>query len=196
MHSRLVGLICVVVFIIVQQKQTESPNFVITAAALVSAVLPVLQLDQTTSTTAAQPAAMNWCKSTEFGHALKALSAGTKSSERRKQQLAIIYAVQAYCAERNFPVMWVAGKAEKGQAPKVVQKKLVNTLFMTLYAAELVDDDTFLYWADEDETDVVPGKTTAVVQTTEFITMLRERDDEEGEEDEDDEVDAPREIVK
>jgi uncharacterized protein YcgL (UPF0745 family) len=163
-------------------------------AALVSALLPSLQLETSTATTAANPAAVNWCKDSEFGHALKTLSTSNNTGSRRKQQLAVLYAVQSYCAEKNFPVMWVASKAEKGQDRKVVQKKLINSLFMTLYAAELVDEETYLYWADEDETDVVPGKLTAVVQTSEFITMLRERSDEE--EDEDDEVDAPRETVK
>lgn len=135
------------------------------------------------------PVAAGWCKESEYGHALKALLTGGTSSDRRKKQLAVLYAVQSYCAAKNFPVMWVAGKDKK-----VVQKKLINSLFLALYAGEIVDEDTFLYWADEDETDVVPGKLTAVVQTSEFITMLREREEEE--EDEDDEVDAPREIVK
>ena len=171
----------------------------ITAGALVSAILPQLNLDSTTERSTAVPGALSWSKDSDYGLAIKSLLPKDVSNTiRRNQQLSVLYAAQSYCADRNYPVMWVSVKADKGEK-KVVQKKLVALLFQTLYTSEIVEEDVFLYWADEDESDAVKGKLTAVVQTSELLQVFRARGDSDGDEDDEEEeedIGAPREFIK
>ena len=70
-------------------------------------------------------------------------------------------------------------------------------MFQVMYTNEIIDNEGFGAWS-EDDNDEIPGKLNAVVQTTNFISMLSEVDDEEGEEDEEEEefeVDATRETI-
>ena len=79
------------------------------------------------------------------------------------------------------------------------KKSLFERFFTLFYQREIVSEDGFSAWADDDD-DTVPGRVDAVVQTTAFLRVITEviEDDEEGEEgeeEEEDEIDAPRETA-
>jgi hypothetical protein len=119
-----------------------------------------------------------WFTKEEYGDALVSLTKGNQTA-----MVDVLYEVQEYCHGKNFPKITVKDKS----------RKLVDLLFQLLYKYEIVDDQAIFAWAD-DENDVKPGKSTALVHTTELLLLLRDEGEEEYEED--DEVDAPREIVK
>jgi hypothetical protein len=144
-----------------------------TGAALLSAVLEA-QDEGTLSS-------LKWATDGEYGSALK------KLAPSMKDQVDLCFSVQAFCHEKKFPKVTIKDK----------QRKLIEIVFQLFYQNDVVDGTAFLTWCD-DESDDVPGKGNAIVQTTEFITFLREEDEEGGDEDEDEEeeeIDAPREIV-
>lgn len=136
-----------------------------------SALLSVLLSKQ------ADPHDFKWYKDTEFGNSLKFLLA-----DKKEDQIEALYVIQAHFHKLNFPKVEIKG----------VSRNLIDVVFQALYKVEIIDDLSFLDWV-EDDNDEVPGKLNAVVQTTQFISFLRESDVQS--EDEDDEVDAPREIV-
>lgn len=132
-------------------------------------------LSQIAEPTSSPGAAVKWCVKGEYGHALTSLLAGND-----QKQMFTLYEVQRYCDGLKFPKIEVKGE----------KRNLIEIIFQVMYANEIVDHAGFMAWADDDNEEI-PGKLTAVVQTTNFIAMLNEVSDGEGEEDEDDEVDAP-----
>lgn len=104
-----------------------------------------------------------WASAGEYGGVLQKLL-----SSSSREQIRAIYAVQKYCHEQGFPK---AGKSN-----------LVEALFAKLYTNELVFDDAFMAWKDEED-ESVPGKQKAIIQTLSFMSMLEE-EVEEGYEDE------------
>lgn len=156
-------------------KSAELTTFIIaqdvktSAPALLTAVL---------NRNADMAPSLSWCTSAEYAPALKHLM-GKKISE----QVKLLYAFQAYCHRLKFPKIEVKG------APR----NLFEVVFQLLYKNEIIDEAAFLAWA-EDEDDTIGGKVTAVVQTTTFIALLRDCEDDD-EEYEDDEVDAPSTVI-
>lgn len=137
-------------------------------------------LAQITDPTVNAANACRWCTKSEYGQALATLNKGNAM-----KQLFCLYEVQKYCDGLKFPKIEVKGE----------KLNLIEVMFQVMYTNEVVDNDGFGLWSDDDN-DEIPGKLNAVVQTTNFISMLNEVDeDEENEEVEDDEVDAVRETI-
>jgi hypothetical protein len=121
-----------------------------------------------------------WASHDEYGAALKALCGDDAS-----KQGAVVAEVQRYCHSKSFP------KDKDG-------KKLIAQHFQALFIGEVVDNDGFDYWL-ESEDESIPGKTTALFQSTEFIALINEVESEEEREEEDmeepDEIDAPMQTI-
>jgi len=125
------------------------------------------------------PNSLKWCGLGEYGSAVKSLIQG-----QPKEQMRVIYAIQVHCNKHSFPKIDVKG----------TKRCLIDLIFQLLYKNEVIDDSGFLAWADDDTE--VPGRVTAIVQTTEFMRILTDVEVEEYDEDaEEEEIDAPREIV-
>lgn len=148
-------------------------------SALVAAILRRATTDEIAGGSA------NCWRKGEYGELLSA----TVMEKDATEQVAALFAVQAFCAEKKFPKIDVAG----------TQRRLIEVLFGALFKNQIVDADSIILWADsEDES--VPGRMDAIVQTTSLVQALREAgmkeygNDEEEEEDE--EIDAPRQYIK
>lgn len=116
-----------------------------------------------------------WLNDSEYGIVLKYL---VKSND----QVNTLFAIQNFCHTLKFPKIDIKG----------TQRSLIEVIFQLLFKKEIVDDSSFLSWAD-DERDSL-GRVSAIVQTTNFIQLLTGDSDEDFEEEDD--VDRPREIVK
>ena len=144
-------------------------------ASLVSVLLSKI-----TDPTASPAAACKWCEKAEYGEALATLNEGSTL-----KQLFCLYEVQKYFDSIKFPKIEIKGE----------KKNLIEVVFQVMYTNEIIDNDGFGAWS-EDDNEEIPGKLNAVVQTTNFISMLDAVDEEEDEEEyEDDEVDAVRETL-
>ena len=123
----------------------------------------------------------SWADDDNYGAVLKALVGGNAD-----RQAALVTESQRFCHSKAFP--------------KVAQdKKLIALHFQALFLGEIVDNDGFDKWI-ESEDESVPGKSTALFQTTEFIALInQEEEEEEGEreeeEEEEEEIDAPMPTV-
>lgn len=127
--------------------------------------------------------ASKWWVKEEYGEALQGLLVNSA-----KAQVEALYAVQAYCHEKKFPKVEVKGKPTK----------VIEVIFAVLMNSNIVDPDSFVAWADDDNAGDVGGRVDAIVQTTSFIQSIRDLDLQEfdDEADNDDDIDAPREYVK
>lgn len=114
---------------------------------------------------------MKWTAPASYGGALKALLEGNV-----KEQVSALFEVQRFCNAQSFPKIEVKGE----------QRYLIEVMFQVLYQVGMVEGDAIFLWA-EDESDAVPGKANAVIQTTKLISVLRdaEQDDDESDEDDD-----------
>jgi len=104
----------------------------------------------------------------KYGKILEKLY-GSDTVEAKKCQLTLLFEVQLYCVESNFP------------------EGMLRRLFHSLYDFDIVLEDTFNMWK-EDTDETVDGKRTAVLHANSFLQWLAEaeEDDEDGEEEEDD----------
>lgn len=119
-----------------------------------------------------------WLSAGEFGLSLKYLS-----SSDINNQAELLREVEKYCGTYKFPKIDIKGSP----------RSLLEVIFQLLYKDEVVLESSFLKWLDEDSD--IPGHTTAIVQTTNFMNLFRDEDDGDYDDDDDDEVDAPREVV-
>jgi hypothetical protein len=119
---------------------------------------------------------VSWLNDSEYGIVVKYLVG------KIADKVNFLFAVQEYCHNLKFPKIDVKGSP----------RNLIEVIFQLLFKKEIIDDAAFLAWAD-DERDS-SGRVNAIVQTTNFIQLLTEEDEEDFEEEED--VDRPREIVK
>lgn len=125
------------------------------------------------------PLSLKWCNPTEYGSAILSLVKG-----QPKEQMRALYAVQLHCHKNKFPKIDVKGS----------KRCLIDLIFQLLYKYEVIEDAGYLAWADDDEE--VPGRLTAIVQTTEFMRVLTDVEVAEYDEDEEEEeIDAPQETV-
>jgi hypothetical protein len=126
---------------------------------------------------------LKWSMPTEYGNALSTLKVTVND------QLYACYACQSYCYKNLFPKIGI------NSTP------LLKLMFSVLYKYEIVDEEGFLKWQNDDDNDdnndYNNGRVNATVQTTSFFQLLFEPEEEEydsnDEEDEEDEIDAPRE---
>lgn len=137
-----------------------------TGAALITEILA--KESDTTS--------VKWVGLAEYGAAIAFLV-----KNKPKEQMRALYSIQIHCHKIKFPKIDVKG----------TKRAVIDLLFQLLYKYEIIEDYGFLAWADDDEE--VPGRVNAVVQTTEFMRVLTDVDDEEYEDDE--EIDAAQETV-
>lgn len=120
-----------------------------------------------------------WLNDTEYGVVIKNLIRDTDD------KVNVLFAVQEFCHGLKFPKIDVKG----------TQRNLIEVIFQLLFKKEIIDDSSFLAWA-EDDRDFL-GRVNAIVQTTNFIQLLTADDDEDDDEfEEEEDVDRPREIVK
>ncbi len=125
---------------------------------------------------------LKWCTPDEYGSALSHLI-----GSNAKEMVAVLNEAQRYCHGLKFPKIEVKGN----------MKSLFERFFTLFYQLEIVSEEGFSAWADDDD-DTVPGRVDAVVQTTAFLRVITDviiDDEEEGEEEEEEEIDAPRETA-
>lgn len=122
------------------------------------------------------PNSIKWVGLAEYGAAIAYLV-----KNKPKEQMRALYAIQIHCHKVKFPKIDVKG----------TQRAVIDLLFQLLYKHEIIEHYGFLAWADDDEE--VPGRVTAIVQTTEFMRVLTDVDEEEY--DDDEEIDAPMTTV-
>ena len=84
-------------------------------------------------------------------------------TEKHDLQLVVLYSLQTYCHELDFP------------------KGLIEKWFNMLYEYEIVDEEVFFKWR-EDINDAYPGKGQALFRVNKWLTWLEEDDDDEEEE--------------
>jgi len=121
---------------------------------------------------------VKWLSAGEYSPALKYLGSSDSSN-----QVELLHEVEKYCGKYKFPKIEIKGNP----------RSLLEVIFQLLYKDEVVSDNSFLQWLDEDSD--ITGHTTAIVQTTNFMNLFRDDDDGNYDEDEEDEVDAPREVI-
>lgn len=152
-------------------KHIQSLETSTSASALITKIL--LKVTEATD--------LSWCKKTAYGSALKHLM-----ENNVKSQVQALYTLQKYCHDLKFPKIDVKGQ----------KKYFIDTLFQQLYINEIVEDDGYTSWANDDGLyDDVPGRVNALVQTTAFLALITTEDDVEYDEEEE-EIDAPRETMQ
>lgn len=115
---------------------------------------------------------VDWTNMEEFGDILASI---VYVSDPETEQLKTLYAIQRYFHSISFP------------------KGLLEAVFTALYQNDIMDEDAFIAYKHDIEDDT-PGKMKAIIQTTEWLTMLEAtamEDDEEEDEEEEDYVHEP-----
>ena len=116
---------------------------------------------------------LGWCSDAQFGAVVKYWAAKSEV-----HQIAILDGVLKYCSGEDFPSMLIKG----------VDRSYVELVFLWLRVNEVIQDSSFLNWADRTDgnDDDSKGKQKALVQLSSFLMILRENEipDEEEEEDE------------
>jgi hypothetical protein len=150
----------------------------ISPEGMVKAVLESLNGDYTSK---------KWYDKDNCGHLLATAvhkAAGTKE----EIEVAVLYTVQEFCAEKNFPKVELKGGASK---------RLIELLMTNLLVGEVVDVEGIIAWADDTSSNDFNGRGDAIIQTTGMITTLRASlVDEESEVDSDEDFDAPQAHIK
>jgi hypothetical protein len=114
---------------------------------------------------------LGWYSDAQFGAILRYWAAKSEL-----HQIAMLDGVLKYCCDEAFPSMLVKG----------VNRSYVELVFLLLRVNDIVQDSSFLSWADRTDgnDDDSKGKHKALVQLTSFLMALRENEiqDEEDEE--------------
>ena len=106
-----------------------------------------------------------WIEPPAFGGALAATLAGQKDA-----QLAVLYKVQAHLHEIGYP------KTADGK------ENVAQQWFKMLYTFDVIEEDAFEAWRDEDDEGEHPGdKIKLLTQTTEWFAWLEEAEEEDDE---------------
>ena len=106
-----------------------------------------------------------WIEPPAFGGALAATLAGHKDA-----QLAVLYKVQAHLHEIGYP------KTADGK------ENVSQQWFKMLYTFDVIEEDAFEAWRDEDDEGEHPGdKIKVLTQTTEWFAWLEEAEEEDDE---------------
>jgi len=105
-----------------------------------------------------------WVEKANYGTLLAALL-----YKNEKDHMPALNAVQTAFLAAGFP------KSSTGTG-------IIDTVFTRLFALEILTDKAFFKWKDDHDS-TLAGRTTAVIQTTKFMTWL-EQEEEVGEDDE------------
>jgi len=109
-----------------------------------------------------------WADSSNFGAALAVLV-----EDDLVNQMQVLWGIQKYCDSLGFP--------------KLDGESVVQSMFRAMYKYDLVLDDAFLEWKEDESDAHEKGKMNAIIQTVDWFNWLEE-DDEEEEEEEEEEV--------
>jgi len=104
-----------------------------------------------------------WAEPSKHGSALLALV-----EENLDGQMQILWGIQKYCDTLGFP--------------KLNDEYVVQAMFRNMYKFDLVDDEAFEVWKEDESSEHETGKMKAIVQTMDWFNWLEE-DDEDDEED-------------
>jgi len=105
-----------------------------------------------------------WAESANYGAALVALV-----EDNLAGMMEVLFAIQRFCNEIGFP--------------KVGSEGLIQAMFRNVYKFDLVDEDAFSEWKDDESPKREAGKGKTIIQTMDWFNWLEE-DDEESEEEE------------
>lgn len=117
-----------------------------------------------------------WLNEAEYGIVIKYLIGEIED------KVNALFVIQEFCHRLKFPKIDIKG----------VSRNLIEVIFQMLFKKGIIDDSSFLAWADDDRDS--QGRVNAIVQTTNFIQLFTDDDDDDDFEEEED-VDRPREIV-
>ncbi|KAL7576277.1 hypothetical protein ACA910_018102 [Epithemia clementina (nom. ined.)] len=112
-----------------------------------------------------------WAEPTNFGAALLSLV-----EDDIVGQMQILWGIQFYCDKIGFP--------------KLNDEYIVQAMFRGMYKFDLVEEDAFMEWKDDETEAFEKGKLKAIIQTVEWFTWLSQADDDEEEEEEEAEVEG------
>ena len=104
-----------------------------------------------------------WAEQEKYGIALIALI-----DDGALEQMQVLWALQKYCDTQGFP--------------KINDEYLVQAMFRAMYKHDLVVEDAFLEWKEDESEENARGKMTSIIQTTAWFDWLEEDDDESEEE--------------
>lgn len=106
----------------------------------------------------------SWGEASQFGTALLFLVVDNLNT-----QIQVLWAIQKYCDSLRFP--------------KLNGESVVQSMFRAMYKHDLVLDDAFADWKEDESDFNEQGKMTAIIQTVDWFNWLEE-DDAEGDEEE------------
>ncbi|KAL7542058.1 hypothetical protein ACHAWF_007081 [Thalassiosira exigua] len=104
-----------------------------------------------------------WAEPDAYGSALLSLA-----EDDADAQMQALWAIQKHCDAKGFP--------------KVDDEYLVQAMFRSMYKHDLVEEDAFELWKEDESEENARGKMKAVIQTTDWFVWLEEDDDEDEEE--------------
>ena len=106
-----------------------------------------------------------WSSADKYGAALLSLV-----EEDIGGQIQVLWGIQKYCDKLGFP--------------KLNEEYLVQTMFRSMYQFDLVGDEAFIEWKEDESEDHMEGKLKSVIQTVDWFVWLEEDEEEEEEEEE------------
>lgn len=110
-----------------------------------------------------------WAESDNYGAGLLSLV-----SDNVHGMMEVLWGIQKFCDNEGFP--------------KVGDEYLVQAMFRSMYKHDLVDDEAFAEWKEDESDEHSEGKMKAIIQTMDWFAWLEE-DDESDDDDDDEEGD-------
>ncbi|GKY99661.1 hypothetical protein MPSEU_000920100 [Mayamaea pseudoterrestris] len=109
-----------------------------------------------------------WAEPAKFGAALLSLV-----EDDILGQMQVLWGIQLYCDKIGFP--------------KLDGESICQAMFRCMYKFDLASGEAFAQWKEDESKEHMAGKTSAIIQTTDWFTWLDEDDDEDDEDYEDEE---------
>jgi hypothetical protein len=109
-----------------------------------------------------------WASPEKYGAALASLVEDDVYAQMR-----VLWGIQFYCDKLGFP--------------KLNEEYVVQSMFRSMYKFDIVLEDAFTEWKEDEADEHEQGKMKAIIQTVDWFAWL-EADDEEEEEDEEEEA--------
>jgi hypothetical protein len=104
-----------------------------------------------------------WAERANYGAGLLSLT-----EDDVVAQMQILWGIQLYCDKVGFP--------------KLNDESICQAMFRSMYKFDLVLDQAFAEWKEDESDEHMAGKTNAIVQTMDWFTWLEQDDEEEEEE--------------
>jgi hypothetical protein len=106
-----------------------------------------------------------WAEPSKYGAAL-----ATLVEDDLFNQMQVLWGIQQYCDTLGFP--------------KLNGESVVQSMFRAMYKYDMVLDDAFAEWKEDESDAHEKGKMTAIIQTVEWFTWLEQEEEEEEEDEE------------